>query len=1359
MMSFRSLIAVLLTISFALGQIVPANASAAASPIRQEVILIEDAHSDEAAQLAIEKLLRQITATEKIDFVAVEGAWTRLTPEVLRFNANPKTNRDILLHLVKHGEISGADFFAATKKTDLVFAGVETKELYAKYFHILQNILRQHDRAESFSRTLREHLMARSSRELNPNLRDLIRHEDAFSEGRLKPLPYLEILKKVYRQGFAQELTALRNQLDYPNILHILALEKKPIAKEAESEYQQFKSSLTPQLRALPIRNLLEIFLDKKKPLPASENLKTALRFHLLKEELAGTNLFEEINTLTENLLQKLARTEPERIFLNDWQNAKLFSKLLKVELSVNEWKQIRAKQFPYREMDSLYQLAHQFYIGAELRNEAMSKNLVTLFGKHRARKAVLVTGGFHTASISKLLAARGILTRVITPERMAGEPEGFSHLADTVSLNQYRDSILHTSVTLPKLATMPKPDAAQPVQELLSVDPAGIAAVEQCVRAFKAASLGAETKSEIAKITADDICELPFFLIFPYGKGMERKGYARNHLFDNQLREMAFQLSDLNVPVAELEGMYKILMPGTEIIQLGIFLKNGRVIPFSGFPKFSKNGDQTIKFVREKRKEFLISGSRILGVQSKVEKIRKTIFGSSLGQRQSVFMSALSIAWKDYYKRPGFKYSGPIASHISLHFFRLQEVPETEVAYDRVNNMLHIIVKAPLGDDDAAISQAVLNYFSRNKAKDLTEEERTKIHDWFSPKNNGQSLGEQCISEYFPLAEHYAGKKIRTAKDATPKSITEVLDLNPDAAGLILRSGPTRPDNISFPNAWDEQMDSVMEEALDSGLKAIVLVVGRSGIIDSQAKQKSFQEILMGQLKPALINQNPRQMVGRFFIAYQPPATAGFNSEEIQGIHQLIRKTVIKVFTLSNRIFDYSPENNAQPVTAKFFANKIPIVFAGKIPPGQTETLMSKPDVAGILEKNKNSDWQLSLKTPEADSAAVIAASIGATAQTTSNGSGEITWENLPKIIKTRFGLDTDLFLTGWSKDDEHHRWASPVQVTIEQNSHAPYVSIFVANEATPEIALEAVKKKMFENVNKQLMNSNIPYHRALQDTLGTAGSSLGAVTQIAVDYADGLLSPVFIQTSRSEAERLIPLLETNRSVSINRILRNQIPEPPSGKNSLMEKIISALTNNQGARPVLNVLTSDHLTEDVANLIAWTHQWNSREETAIAITIPVSRKIKTQLTTVRGVRFIESSKIQDAIEAFARRFNTPNVYHMISINANAAILDSLAAYQGLNLLSPVTEDASFKKAPTRERLGALVVERSLAHLLAYHRGDLIALEKLGLRGILDAKGNLIHARRYDIRWSAIASSLGKIVEEWRGIVQILKSA
>jgi hypothetical protein len=123
-----------------------------------------------------------------------------------------------------------------------------------------------------------------------------------------------------------------------------------------------------------------------------------------------------------------------------------------------------------------------------------------------------------------------------------------------------------------------------------------------------------------------------------------------------------------------------------------------------------------------------------------------------------------------------------------------------------------------------------------------------------------------------------------------------------------------------------------------------------------------------------------------------------------------------------------------------------------------------------------------------------------------------------------------------------------------------------------------------------------------------------------------------------------------------------------------------------------------------------------------------------------------------------------------VTVNVSAPIQSALKelpgfAGMGLNLLAPVTNDQGYQRARGREKLGALLVERSAAYLLARYQGDLRQLQDaLGGEAILEPvpEAALHSSRRfkhYQLVWSSIHSSLSAILTDWHGYEKMAASA
>ena len=99
----------------------------------------------------------------------------------------------------------------------------------------------------------------------------------------------------------------------------------------------------------------------------------------------------------------------------------------------------------------------NDFYTGSEKRDEVIVKNALSIMKKYKNNKAVLITGGFHTDAIKKLLKSNQASYMLLTPR---------IHTLDTDRANYYKvmmeDMSFKTSHIMPEGLTMPPDILAQ---------------------------------------------------------------------------------------------------------------------------------------------------------------------------------------------------------------------------------------------------------------------------------------------------------------------------------------------------------------------------------------------------------------------------------------------------------------------------------------------------------------------------------------------------------------------------------------------------------------------------------------------------------------------------------------------------------------------------------------------------------------------------------------------------------------------------------------------------------------------------------------------------------------------------------
>ncbi|MBI4398310.1 MAG: hypothetical protein HY586_04225 [Candidatus Omnitrophica bacterium] len=480
-LQFQKISALFISCAVIATQIFPSQALALSPPSapRGEIIFISDLHADEASQLAVEKILQEITERETIDFIALEGGWGRLTPEALDFVRDPAQNRRVLLHILRHGELTGAELFAAQSKSPIPCEGAEEKALFAKYFFILEKILSRQSEVNAFLQKLRAGLLDEAHKTVNKNLREFLLGEIVWEESRVDLIGHVRQLEKFYLQTHPSKLSDIRNQFQYPNILRMLALSKVRDNVDNDFPLPLFKGEGTH----FSTRSFLESLWDQAqssgRPLQLSRPLKNHLRFRILQEELEARNLLEEIKRLRHEIALRLAVRPKEKKFLRTWRKAQLLAKLLRLELSQGEWEGIRKSKVEnqmeeivlaskFRFSNFVFRLCLDFYRGAQLRDRAMARNMERLFQSRNAKKAILVAGGFHKEPLERLLRARGFSVRTVEPNFYLSSQEGLTRLAGKMHSIHYQNAILNRSILSSSLATMPDELKMKPAGEFL---------------------------------------------------------------------------------------------------------------------------------------------------------------------------------------------------------------------------------------------------------------------------------------------------------------------------------------------------------------------------------------------------------------------------------------------------------------------------------------------------------------------------------------------------------------------------------------------------------------------------------------------------------------------------------------------------------------------------------------------------------------------------------------------------------------------------------------------------------------------------------------------------------------------------
>lgn len=402
------------------------------------VIHIQDAHSSLEAQKKIKEILAFLadrTSNQPL-LVALEGSTGELRPEYLDVlpDRSPREDKAVL-ELFKAGVLSGGELFAweqyqkcqrgkgerAADKKQIRILGVETAELYRENLKVYRDF---HQTSSEFQRSLQEfrtQLTSAQSRFLNSRLLKFIqevekRREGQFPSGKISPnlYAYLSFLSTSSFSHLGIDLRDRFEQIRFPHLTRLLFL------------------------------------IEFEKKIPRRQK-------SILQSEIGSKDLFKEILFLESQILEKLVSSPVERDLVEISEGFKLFEKLLRFELSAEEYQKISSdfegihptklsrrlslifrKILPsYEELVPFYEKAIKFYELAKHRDFQLLENALRE-AKHfqpsgRTPAIVLVAGGFHTEGLLQGMRRRNIPYLVIAPH-ITGTPSNATRYHELLS-------------------------------------------------------------------------------------------------------------------------------------------------------------------------------------------------------------------------------------------------------------------------------------------------------------------------------------------------------------------------------------------------------------------------------------------------------------------------------------------------------------------------------------------------------------------------------------------------------------------------------------------------------------------------------------------------------------------------------------------------------------------------------------------------------------------------------------------------------------------------------------------------------------------------------------------------------------
>jgi len=428
------------------------------------IVHIQDLHTNPEATLNLAGILEILVKDYNLGLVCSEGADGVVDTSSVSSFPDPEVRKKVARLFVDSGELTGEEYLSITKYPELPIWGIENKEIYFKNIAEFNNIMKFNPDSQVFISQAKKALEELKPKIYSKELLTIDQKESDYENQKAETADYLKYisfyLQKLNIPTANYKNVALLNE----TINQESGIDQQKIMQESQNLLLNLQSTIAEKSNRSDMDALIakaSLFKDRKiSPFSFYSYLKDLANKHL-KDQLAkypnltefvdylakvnsldSTKLFTEMEDLTYEIKQKLARNDEEKAFIQALRNIKFLESFFNLKVSNEELDYyLQNKEsckvsffenflkpalkksnlsnfidFNPDLIDSHLQELEDFYNIAKSRDFAMFNNTVSEIEKRNIKVSALITGGFHTKGLTRLLKDKGYSYIVISP-------------------------------------------------------------------------------------------------------------------------------------------------------------------------------------------------------------------------------------------------------------------------------------------------------------------------------------------------------------------------------------------------------------------------------------------------------------------------------------------------------------------------------------------------------------------------------------------------------------------------------------------------------------------------------------------------------------------------------------------------------------------------------------------------------------------------------------------------------------------------------------------------------------------------------------------------------------------------------
>ncbi|MBU1933221.1 MAG: class II fructose-bisphosphate aldolase [Candidatus Omnitrophica bacterium] len=428
------------------------------------IVHIQDLHTNPEAELNLANILEMLKKDYNLDLVCSEGADgivdTSSVSSFPDYEVREKTAR----LFINSGELTGEEYLSITKYPELPIWGIENRDIYFQNIIEFNKIMKFNPDSRVFINQAKEALEQLKPKAYSKEILSIDQKEADYENKKIETDEYLKYLTS-YLQKFNISVT------DYQNIFLLMEatnqeknIDQAKIIQESQNLLLNLQAEIAKKDTKSDLDSLMvkaQLFKDKKiSPFSFYSYLKDIALRHLsggmskypaLNEfvdyltkvnSLDATKLFVEMEALSYDVKQRLAKTDEEKTLTQALRNIKFLEGFFNLKVSNEELDYYIENKDSHKVaffeaflkpalkkynistyidfnsglIDSHLDELESFYKIVKARDIAMVSNSISEIDKRDAKVVALIAGGFHTKGITKLLKDKGYSYIVVSP-------------------------------------------------------------------------------------------------------------------------------------------------------------------------------------------------------------------------------------------------------------------------------------------------------------------------------------------------------------------------------------------------------------------------------------------------------------------------------------------------------------------------------------------------------------------------------------------------------------------------------------------------------------------------------------------------------------------------------------------------------------------------------------------------------------------------------------------------------------------------------------------------------------------------------------------------------------------------------